>query len=166
MSLHFKLYPNLYKDSVSLMQLSARISGLEGVEQASVAMATEANIERMRPQIEASLPPGVDPTRFTRVVMNALQNMPELLDPQVDRQSVDPNKLRFGRFFFDGDGFQTVQEVGIVRPGESFHFRYMASVQTPGTWVQPGTDVDFEAKWEANARWARLVALGSPVGSA
>ena len=85
---------------------------------------------------------------------------------QVDRQSVDPNKLRFGRFFFDGDGFQTVQEVGIVRPGESFHFRYMASVQTPGSWVQPGTDVDFEAKWEANARWARLVALGSPVGSA
>ena len=48
MSLHFKLYPNLYKDSVSLMQLSARTSGLEGVEQASVAMATEANIERMR----------------------------------------------------------------------------------------------------------------------
>lgn len=47
-----------------------------------------ANIERMRPQIEASLPPGVDPTRFTRVVMNALQNMPELLDQQVDRQSV------------------------------------------------------------------------------
>jgi phage RecT family recombinase len=47
-----------------------------------------ANIERMRPQIEASLPPGVDPARFTRVVMNALQNMPELLDQQVDRQSV------------------------------------------------------------------------------
>lgn len=47
-----------------------------------------ANIERMRPQIEASLPPGVDPTRFTRVAMNAIQTMPELLDPQVDRASV------------------------------------------------------------------------------
>lgn len=48
MSLHFKLYPNLYKDSVSLMQLSARVGALDGVDQASVAMATEANIERMR----------------------------------------------------------------------------------------------------------------------
>lgn len=47
-----------------------------------------ANIERMSPQIAASLPPGVDPKRFTRVAMNAIQNMPELLDPQVDRQSV------------------------------------------------------------------------------
>lgn len=46
------------------------------------------NIERMRPQIAASLPPGVDPERFTRVAMNAIQTMPELLDPQVERQSV------------------------------------------------------------------------------
>jgi recombination protein RecT len=47
-----------------------------------------SNIERMRPQIEASLPPGVDAARFTRVAMNAIQNMPELLDSQVERQSV------------------------------------------------------------------------------
>lgn len=47
-----------------------------------------ANIERMRPQIAASLPPGVDPERFTRVAMNAIQTMPELLDAQVERASV------------------------------------------------------------------------------
>lgn len=47
-----------------------------------------ANIERMRPQIAASLPPGVDPERFTRVAMNAIQTMPELLDPQIERASV------------------------------------------------------------------------------
>lgn len=47
-----------------------------------------ANIERMRPQIAASLPPGVDPDRFTRVAMNAIQTMPELLSPDVDRQSI------------------------------------------------------------------------------
>ncbi|PJG60662.1 acyl-CoA synthetase FdrA [Aeromonas cavernicola] len=46
--LHYKIYPNLYKDSVSLMQISARLNGLEGIIQASVAMATEANLERMR----------------------------------------------------------------------------------------------------------------------
>ncbi|WP_058910509.1 acyl-CoA synthetase FdrA [Entomohabitans teleogrylli] len=47
MKLHCKSYPNLYKDSVSLMQVSAKLNGLTGVQQASVAMATEANIERM-----------------------------------------------------------------------------------------------------------------------
>lgn len=56
------------------------------VREARTDLAT--NIERMRPQIEASLPPGIDPARFTRVVMNAVQNMPELLDGQVERQSV------------------------------------------------------------------------------
>lgn len=84
---------------------------------------------------------------------------------KVDRDSVDRNMMKFGRFFFDGDGFQTVVDCGIVRPAESLHFRYMASVQTPATWVSPGTDVNFEARNEANARWARLVALGSPVGA-
>lgn len=53
-----------------------------------------ANIERMRPQIAASLPPGVDPERFTRVAMNAIQSMPELLDPQVERASVYSACLR------------------------------------------------------------------------
>lgn len=48
MKLHCKSYPNLYKDSVSLMQISARLNALPGVSQASVAMATDANIERMR----------------------------------------------------------------------------------------------------------------------
>lgn len=48
MKLHSKNYPNLYKDSVSLMQVSAKLNAFEGVSQASVAMATEANIERMR----------------------------------------------------------------------------------------------------------------------
>lgn len=62
------------------------------VREARTDLAT--NIERMRPQIEASLPPGVDPTRFTRVAMNAVQNMPELLDPQVERQSVYTACLR------------------------------------------------------------------------
>ncbi|WP_421178563.1 acyl-CoA synthetase FdrA [Aeromonas enteropelogenes] len=46
--LHYKIYSNLYKDSVSLMQISSRLNGLEGVHQASVAMATEANLDRMR----------------------------------------------------------------------------------------------------------------------
>ena len=45
-------------------------------------------ISQMRPQIAESLPPGVDPERFIRVAMNAVQNMPELSDPKIERQSV------------------------------------------------------------------------------
>lgn len=48
MNLHCSVFPNLYMDSVSLMQVSARLAALPGVARASVAMATPANIERMR----------------------------------------------------------------------------------------------------------------------
>jgi succinyl-CoA synthetase alpha subunit len=43
-----KVVPNLYRDSVSLMQLSAGLSKLPGVEQASAVMATPANLELLR----------------------------------------------------------------------------------------------------------------------
>jgi succinyl-CoA synthetase alpha subunit len=39
-----KFIPNLYRDSVALMEVSARISQLPGVTNATVVMATEANI--------------------------------------------------------------------------------------------------------------------------
>lgn len=85
---------------------------------------------------------------------------------QIDRASVDPNKLKFGRLFLDGDGSQFVVDLGQVQPKHSFHFRYIASVQTPGTWVTPGPDADVSTpRWEAYARWTRLVALGSPMGA-
>jgi succinyl-CoA synthetase alpha subunit len=43
-----RLLPNLYRDSVSLMQLSATLGKLPGVEQASAVMATPANLELLR----------------------------------------------------------------------------------------------------------------------
>lgn len=43
-----QVVPNLYRDSVSLMQLSAAIAKLPGVEQASAVMATPANLELLR----------------------------------------------------------------------------------------------------------------------
>ena len=43
-----RLLPNLYRDSVSLMQLSAALGKLPGVEQASAVMATPANLEFLR----------------------------------------------------------------------------------------------------------------------
>lgn len=43
-----RIIRNIYRDSVSLMQLSARIAALEGIRQASVVMATEGNLALLR----------------------------------------------------------------------------------------------------------------------
>jgi succinyl-CoA synthetase alpha subunit len=43
-----RLLPNLYRDSVSLMQLSAALGKLPGIEQASAVMATPSNLEFLR----------------------------------------------------------------------------------------------------------------------
>jgi len=43
-----KIVHNTYRDSVSLMQLSAKIAALSGVQQASVVMATEGNLDLLR----------------------------------------------------------------------------------------------------------------------
>ena len=50
-----RVIPNLYRDSVSLMQLSAMLAALPGIEQASAIMATPANIALLA---EAGLAPG------------------------------------------------------------------------------------------------------------
>lgn len=81
---------------------------------------------------------------------------------QIDRASVAKDMLQFGRFFLDGDDSTVWVDVGVVPPQQSFHFRYLAAVQTPNIWTIPS---EFEPRWEAYARWARLRAWGSPVGS-
>ena len=47
MSLKSKFYPNLYKDSVSLMTVSAQVVAIPGVETASVVMASATNVENL-----------------------------------------------------------------------------------------------------------------------
>lgn len=81
---------------------------------------------------------------------------------QIDRASVAKDQLQFGRYFLDGDDSQTWVDVGVVPPQQSFHFRYLAAVQTPGVWTSPS---EFEPRWEAQARWTRLVALAGPVAA-
>ncbi len=44
----FRVFPNLYKDSVTLMQLGAKLRALEGVAEASCIMATPANLEQLQ----------------------------------------------------------------------------------------------------------------------
>src|SRR4051794_21594914 len=47
MSIRSRTYPNLYKDSVSLMTVSARILSVEGIEAASVVMASATNVANL-----------------------------------------------------------------------------------------------------------------------
>ena len=49
-----RVFRNLYRDSVSLMQLSAKLGALAGVRQASAIMATAGNLDLLR---EAGLAP-------------------------------------------------------------------------------------------------------------
>ena len=43
----FKVFPNLYKDSVTLMQLAAALRSREGIAEASCIMATPANLAQL-----------------------------------------------------------------------------------------------------------------------
>ncbi|WP_413499699.1 acyl-CoA synthetase FdrA [Buttiauxella gaviniae] len=47
MKSEYKVFKNLYQDSVSLMQISAQISKLPGIQQASVVMGTATNLEQL-----------------------------------------------------------------------------------------------------------------------
>ena len=42
-----RYYPNLYKDSVSLMTVSAQIMNIDGIDTASVVMASATNIDNL-----------------------------------------------------------------------------------------------------------------------
>lgn len=82
---------------------------------------------------------------------------------QIDRPSVAANDVLFGRYILIGDDSIRWVDVGVVPPRQSFHFRYIAAVQTPGTWVVPGSDSDVVPRWEAHARWTRLTGMAVPV---
>lgn len=80
---------------------------------------------------------------------------------QIDRPSAAAADLLFGRYFMDDDDSQVYQEIGVVPAGQALHFRYICALQTPGIWTTPS---EYEPRWEAYARWCRLLALTEPVG--
>ncbi len=47
MSTRSRFYPNLYKDSVSLMTVSAQVTSIPGIEAASVVMASSTNVDNL-----------------------------------------------------------------------------------------------------------------------
>ena len=57
MTAKHRIVPNLYKDSVALMVISSKLLALDGLEAASVVMATPTNLENL---VEAGLGEGLD----------------------------------------------------------------------------------------------------------
>lgn len=80
---------------------------------------------------------------------------------QINRPSTARDKLLFGRVFLDQDDTTVTEELGVLAPGHSVHFRHLTAVQTPGVWT---TASEFEPRWEAHARWVRLRMWARPVG--
>lgn len=81
---------------------------------------------------------------------------------QRNKPEATADKLTYGRYFLSCNDSQTWVSIGIMPPNQALHFRYIASVQTPGVWIVP-TEVD--SRYEAYARWVRLRVIASPVGS-
>ena len=81
---------------------------------------------------------------------------------QYDRPAAAAADLKYCRQFYDSDSSTAWVSIGQVESLESLHFRYLAAVQTPGVWTTP---TEFDPRWEAQARWARLLAFAVPVGS-
>ena len=63
-----RIVHNTYRDSVSLMQLSARVAALPGVDQASVVMATEGNLALLREAGLLEAAPAASPSDLLAVV--------------------------------------------------------------------------------------------------
>ncbi|ORA38126.1 DUF7172 family protein [Mycobacterium aquaticum] len=102
---------------------------------------------------------GVSPTAdYPSIVQDAFGGR-----AQVDRPEARAEDLKYGRLFIDGDGSQAWVPIGVLPAKHSLHFRYLAAVQTPGVWTSAS---EFESRWEAHARWARLLVFATPVGSA
>ncbi len=104
-----KTYSNFYRDSVSLMQLSAKLMTVEGIIQASVVMATQANLDLLQDAnlmvegievspndllvVVESADPGNTEAAFA-LVDSDLQGESEVEEGQVER--VVPRSIQMG----------------------------------------------------------------------
>jgi succinyl-CoA synthetase alpha subunit len=66
MTVRHRIVANTYKDSVALMAISSKILAIDGVESASVVMATPTNLENL---VEASLSDGLGETKPSDLVV-------------------------------------------------------------------------------------------------
>ncbi|MSQ19808.1 MAG: acyl-CoA synthetase FdrA [Betaproteobacteria bacterium] len=82
MPLFFRVIPNVYRDSVSLMQLSSRLAEGKGIEQVAVVMATPANLDLLR---EAGFLDGVPDAKPSDVLALVKAKSAVLATPVLDQ---------------------------------------------------------------------------------
>jgi succinyl-CoA synthetase alpha subunit len=80
MAIAFRIVPKEYRDSVSLMQLSALLSKLPGVEQASAVMATENNVALLAEAGLGVSATGATATDLLVVVRGEASALPAVID--------------------------------------------------------------------------------------
>ena len=86
-----KVFANLYKDSVSLMQLTAQLREREGVAQASCVMATPANLAQLK---DADLAIDVAPSPSDLLVV--VRGEPQACDDAIAAAQRDRHPLGRG----------------------------------------------------------------------
>ena len=94
-TIHHRTFPNLYKDSVSLMQIAAALRRRPGVEEASCVMATPANLAQL---IDAGLALDVDtsPSDLLVVVRGEAQACGSALAAAEESLRAQPSALEVG----------------------------------------------------------------------
>lgn len=122
-----QFFPNMYRDSVALMQLSSKIAKLPGISAASAQMATEANIDLMA---EAGLVDERPPTRPNDMLL-VVHGEEDALAEALDFTEKALSEKASG-----GDG--TVQRVppkAIVMALEEAKDANLALISTPGNFA-------------------------------
>ena len=94
MTLQSRIYPNLYKDSVALMTVSAQITAIPGIAAASVVMGTASTIACMIEGLGMSLPgsASIPATHADRIRIAEAVVLPPSSNPR-DRESLIEQNL-------------------------------------------------------------------------
>jgi len=124
-----RLIPNLYRDSVSLMQLSEEIQSIEGITQASAIMASENNISLLLESglLESSIEPHPNDLLIvvsgenSKLVEKAMETAEELL---MERKDV-----------VDSEAIQTTPLRSIQMSLEKDWEANLALISSPGTYA-------------------------------
>lgn len=127
MKVKHKIFSNLYQDSVSLMQISAQISALPGIQQASVVMGTPNNLEQLR---DAGLGDGVNagPNDLVIAVMGEDDICTEALALAQERLTSKPEEG-------NSDGVKAPDLVSIEMAKEKAPDANLALISVPGDYA-------------------------------
>src|ERR1700712_3206343 len=175
MSIRTKVFKNMYQDSVSLMQISARIGALPAIEQASVAMGTETNLAQLR---DANLDDGVraGPNDLVIAVRGADAACDAALALAEEALSAKPQEP-------GGDGIRPPPLVSLEMAAEQEAASNLALISVPGDYAAAETtkalhlgmsvmlfsdnvSIEHEKAIKTLARDKNLIVMGPDCGTA